>query len=399
MIRLKARVAFPIVGLLIVLAGCSTSTPSTTRHVHRGRFEQTIAGAVSVSTISPSLVQSADLPAGYPSPSNLAVSSDGSVWFWQNSATETTLFHWIPTEPLTSIQLGSPTALGLITGSENAITVDSSGRVWLGANLTLMSYNQTTRVTNQIALPSVPSDSSTDQNRPPPLRGLEAISTLAADSNCDIAIALSDGTQVLEYNTNTSAFTGVTLPTSMQATDLAFAQDGTLGVTLASSAGQSGEILLRAPSGSETTISNSSSLRLTADGNNFILDSSSDALASDGSQTPDPGMTIATGSRLISPTFGGAVASGPDGQTLLQTETGLSVLGNATEESLTLPTFECGLTSSQLTAPSTTAESRQCASSASFIQSAPNGSAFFVPLAPGEPAVDYLPAQAMAGSS
>ena len=399
MTRLRKGLALPIVGLIIVLAGCSTSTPSTARHVHKGRLEQTTIGAVSVSTISPSLIQSTALPAGYPSPSNLAVASDGSAWFWQNAATEATLFHWIPTEPLASVQLGSPTALGLITGSENAITVDSSGRVRIGANLTLLSYDPTTHVTNQVALPPASSDPSTDQNRPPPLRGLEAISSLAADSNGNIAIALSDANSVLIYNASTSTFTSVTLPISMQATDLAFAKDGTLGVTLASSVGQPGEILLRAPSGSETTISNSTSLRLTVDGNTFTLDSSSETVASDGTETPDSAMTIATESHLISPTFGGAVAIGADGEKILQTQTGLSVLGTATEESLTLPTFECGVSSSELTAPSTTAEARQCASSASFIQSRSDGSAFFIPLAPGGPAVDFLSAQAMTGSS
>src|SRR5579863_7312032 len=98
------------------------------------------AGASTLTTLGPRVLQTVTLPSGYARPATLATASDGTVWFWANSASETTLFHWAPAgSQLQSFNLGSPSSLGLITGIQNSIAIDSAGKVWLGANQSLVS--------------------------------------------------------------------------------------------------------------------------------------------------------------------------------------------------------------------------------------------------------------------
>src|SRR5271165_6059469 len=76
------------------------------------------AGAASISTISSQSLVTTTLPSGYQQPASLATAADGSVWFWSESPTEVTLFHWSPTTSteLAQVNLGSPAQLGLVTG-------------------------------------------------------------------------------------------------------------------------------------------------------------------------------------------------------------------------------------------------------------------------------------------
>jgi hypothetical protein len=385
----------PIIAIAaFVFASCGNSVISGAA---KGHVRTHGASASQPASIPASELTTISLPTGYPRPTNI-VASNGSAWWWGNSATQTTLFHWVPGSGLSSIPLGTPTGLGLTTGSQNAITVDSTGNVWLGANLTLLQYDPATRGTASITIPATPLDSAGDATKPQNLQGLEAISALASDGEGNVAIAISGSSEVLEMSSASHGFTATQLPSATEASDLAFSRDGTLGVTLQSVSGAASELLVRSPSGSTSTTTTPNSPKLAAQQNTFLLDGDSNAVSSNGAQSPNAAMSATMSSSTSNNlTLGGAIAAGPAGAVLMQTIQGLSIEQNGTLSLLNLPEINCGLGAPQLPG-SEASTSQMCAASAELITTDASGNAFFVPT-PGSPKVDYLSAQAITGAS
>ena len=171
------------------------------------------------------------VPAGYGLP--VAIAADPTtpgVWFLDENESDVSVFFWdARTSRLRQYSLGHSAEHGLVYGIQAAITVAPDGTVWAGANSTLVELNPRSGRSSFIAVPA-PDNPGSEAARPEPVKGYHAIESLSADSGGDLAIAMSAASAVMEYHSSTRSFTELWLPKGAEPLDVAFAQDGSLGV-------------------------------------------------------------------------------------------------------------------------------------------------------------------------
>ncbi len=157
------------------------------------------------------------------------------VWFWGQAMSHISLFHlnrngglqtW-PVLPLTD----------RLRAALSGFTVTRSGVAWLGLNSTLIRVETRTGRVRSWPIPAPR----------PGGQGSPAVEALAANSDGQIAVAMSHSSAIQVFSQRTGRFTEVTLPTTTdQPQSMAFARDGTLGVSFTDSGhrGRAGVYLL-----------------------------------------------------------------------------------------------------------------------------------------------------------
>jgi hypothetical protein len=266
------------------------------------------------------------------------------VWFLDENESDVSVFFWDDqTSSLKQYSLGRPADHGLVYGIQAAITVAPDRTVWAGANSTLVKLNPQSGQVPFIAVPTPPENPSSEAARPEPIKGYHAIESLSADSSGDVAIAMSAASAVMEYNSTTSSFTQLSLPSSAEPLDVVFARNGSLGVATVNWAeGGTDDLVDIFRDGAVTPVS-ADSVSISARGSQFVTAGQQNMV-----QTV---VLPATGSPTVTsePTGGLKVLVGPkalmmpNGDILVGTTTGFGVLdksGNVVR-SLTLPTFDC----------------------------------------------------------
>ena len=339
-----------------------------------------------------------NLPSGYPRPTNIAVDSNGVVWFWASTQQQVTLFHWIPgTTSLEQTAVGSPAHLGLITGVQNAIAIDNSGTAWLAANMNVVTVTPSTGATSSVSVPGLPVITIENSLRPTQLQGLQAISALAAGPDDQVAIAASDAAAIAVLNSSTRTFRNIPLPAGYEATDVAYTSDGTLAIDVASIDPRvSGNQLLLVPPGSQTVSLEKGigGRRISVDGNQIYNGADATVVSTAGSQTTNQvaATALQNGSLSLMPSSAVTVL----GSTVaFQTPSGIGLVGSSAASTFTLPTFSCGSTASGPLLPVsqdtavTAPPDHQCAETATELVAAKNGIAF-LPSGP-TPSIGYLP--------
>ena len=366
------------------------------------------AKAAAITTVSAQSLETASLPSGYQQASSLATGADGSVWFWSDSSSEAALFHWSPTtaSKLTQVNLGNPSTLGLMTGIQNAIAVDSSGTIWIGANQSLVSYNPSTGAIDTFSIPRSSTDSVLAVSRPVQLASMQAITAMAASSNNKIAIATANSTDIQILNTANGSFSQVSLPDGTEATGVAYDSDGTLGIaeTIYSSGGTTvgttGSLLIVHPNGSQTNVPGIATINLASTGTGF--------LANDGQQTvSELGLLQASvAPNAVGTASGASTSARADGWSVVSSgvtaySSASGIVANKSNGSISvikLPTFACNPAEEPGMAPSggpttttsATSSTMQCDEQAVVLTGSKAG--LYAVLTGPVPTVAFLPA-------
>jgi hypothetical protein len=271
-----------------------------------------------VTTLGAASLVTAQLPAGYQRPGSMATASDGSVWFWSDSNSEASLFHWVPSSGggPSKINLGSPSSLGLVTGIQNAISVDSSGIVWIAANQTLVSYDPQSGAIQRISIPQSGVDPAVGNQGPSELANVQAVTSMAAGPSQQLAIATSNSNAMQILNTATGGFQHVPLPSGTEATDVSYNTDGSLGVaeTAFSNGSSNGSIAILHNDGSRISVPGIGTTHITPAGSGFLANDSQQKVDSSGNLLASAMQTgvATTGGESIAAQPGGwsAVSSG-----------------------------------------------------------------------------------------
>jgi hypothetical protein len=206
-----------------------------------------VAGPVSARTLDTNrlgidLVQSSvrnqvSLPHRYQRVSSLVGDATRpGVWFWGTTSSRISLFHLNRDDTLKTWPV-LPLSSRLRTGSASGFSVTATGVAWLGLNSTLIRIE--TR-TGQVRSWTIPALRPAGTGRP-------AVEALAAGANGQVAIAMSNSSAIAVLSQRTGRFAEMTMPSSAyQPKSLAYARDGTLGVSFTDSShhGQPGVYLL-----------------------------------------------------------------------------------------------------------------------------------------------------------
>jgi hypothetical protein len=147
------------------------------------------------------------------------------VWFWGQATSRISLFHLDRNGALRSWAV-LPLTHRLRIGDSSGFTVTPSGVAWLGLNSTLIRVETKT---GRVRSWSIPAPRSGGTERP-------EVEALAANAGGQIAVAMSHSSAIQVFSQRTGRFTEVKLPTTTdQPRSIAFARDGTLGVSFTDS--------------------------------------------------------------------------------------------------------------------------------------------------------------------
>lgn len=159
-----------------------------------------------------------DLPSGYGPPLDITTSSSPvGVWFLDSGGGNESVFSWDPTTESLKTYPFADSSDPLPFGDQAGITVDTSGTVWVGIDMTLIRVDPKTGTVKRISIPSVGTDPSL-QGGPggvggvPRLYTSHTITQVIAEPNGDIAITISFSTTIFQYDPTSAVFTPTQLP-------------------------------------------------------------------------------------------------------------------------------------------------------------------------------------------
>ena len=159
------------------------------------------------------------LPAGYETPTGLALDTSGGVWAFSQALVNGTplesLFHWSANFTLLSSYAIDPTDADLQAGLQTPVVIDSSGTAWLGLNSTLVIAKPSQPTLTTVSLPSVTVGSSGSglPTFPGPNPGAETpIDSLAVAPDGSIIVGRAFATELQEVNTSTLDVANIALP-------------------------------------------------------------------------------------------------------------------------------------------------------------------------------------------
>jgi hypothetical protein len=204
-------------GAVIIGAAGTTERPSVTAG------PQVSAYRFGINLRQSSVRTSVSLPHQYQRVSSLAGDQvRPGVWFWGKATSRISLFHLNRDGALQTWTV-LPLTRGLRVGASSGFTVTPSGVAWLGLNSTLIRVETRTGRVRSWPIPA---------SRPGDDTGRPAVEALAANADGQIAVAMSHSSAIQVFSQRTGRFTEVKLPTTTdQPRSIAFARDGTLGVS------------------------------------------------------------------------------------------------------------------------------------------------------------------------
>ena len=169
------------------------------------------------------------LPADYQPPSSLAGDPSGDgAWFLSGSDKVTAILFASSTP---SKDRNYPLQKSLVLGADSGIAIAPDGTVWAGAQQTLVHLVPATGALTEYAVPTPSDSASAESYRPTSVQGTHDIVSIAVSNSGSVAIAQSAAAQVTVLRNGT--FSSWPLPANTAPVDVAYLEDGTLGVGLA----------------------------------------------------------------------------------------------------------------------------------------------------------------------
>ena len=217
------------------------------------------------------------------------------------------------------------------------------GKVWAGANSTLVELDPQSGRVSFIGVPAPPDNPSPEAARPKFVKGYHAIESLSADANGDVAIAMSGASGVTEYHSTTGSFTQLSWPGNAEPLGVAFAKNAGLGVAAVNwAAGGTDDLVDIFRHGVVTPVT-ADSVSISARGSQFVVAGQQNSvqtivLSPTGPPTvksvPTSGLRVLVGPKAVIT---------PNGDLLVGTTTGFGVLDDSGKvvRSLTLPPYDC----------------------------------------------------------
>jgi hypothetical protein len=116
-------------------------------------------------------------------------------------------------------------------GVDGGIAVASDGTVWAGINMVLIHLNPTTGAVTKYRVPTPGDSGAAEAYNPTFAKGTHSITAVAVTGTDTVALAMLDADQVVVFHAG--RFVTWPLPTNTVPHDVAYLNDGTLGVSLA----------------------------------------------------------------------------------------------------------------------------------------------------------------------
>jgi len=177
-------------------------------------------------TVMPRLAYT--LPSGDQTPSFLAGDPKRrGVWFITGTDTGTSLVFVsvVPSEDhVYSVHAYYP------LGAAGGIAVASDGTVWAGVNMVLIHLDPTTGAVTTYRVPTPGDSRAAEAYNPPSIKGTHFINALAVTGTDTVALAIEDADQVVVFHNG--RFADWSVPANTVPEDVAYLEDGTLGVSL-----------------------------------------------------------------------------------------------------------------------------------------------------------------------
>jgi hypothetical protein len=115
-------------------------------------------------------------------------------------------------------------------GAAGGIAVASDGTVWAGVNMVLIHLDPSTGSVHTYRVPTPGDSAAAEAYNPPFAKGTHYISAVAVTGTDTVALAIDDADQVVVFRNG--RFLDWSLPANTVPRDVAFLDDGTLGVSL-----------------------------------------------------------------------------------------------------------------------------------------------------------------------
>jgi len=250
MITLPGVVATILVGS-VLLAGCgsaaigSSATPTST------------AAPATAGVIPASSTEMASLPPATSNPISELVGDPrrAGVWFWDLTSTGDVIYNVSGTGKLSAYPIftGSST---IFEQGTSGLAVSSAGEVWFGINTTLVELNPSTGNIQTWAIPAGRGNPRDQPTSTSDMAGHRAVNAIAVGPQGQVAIAMNSESSAELFNSATSEFTTLLLPTiTDKALSVTYAGDGSLCVGLSDLAtgGHANQLLLVDSSGAIST--------------------------------------------------------------------------------------------------------------------------------------------------
>jgi len=217
---------------------------------------------------------SASAPIGYgPITSLIGDPNGASVWFWDSSRTQDTIFR----ENARGKVAAWPVSSGSSYAPEEArsgFAVSGAGTAWLGINSTLVELDSLTGRVRRWHIPPPRDNPGAERHLPPALEGLHAVQALAVGPTGQVAVAMTNSSSVQEFSPRTDSFAMLPMPTNNdEPLSLAYSPTGILGVGFGDlTTGKAQDALIVRPSGASAVAAGADSWAIVPYGSSqFIL--------------------------------------------------------------------------------------------------------------------------------
>jgi hypothetical protein len=152
------------------------------------------------------------------------------VWFWDENATEVTIFHLSSDGHLRSWPAAALTP-SLTSGTAAGFAVSAGGVAWLGLRSTLIELDTVTGHVRRWQIPAPRANPAARRFQPPGLRTSHLVQSLAVRTSGEIAVCDTNASSVQVLDLASGRWRQVMLPSrDDEPVAVGFAPDGTLGI-------------------------------------------------------------------------------------------------------------------------------------------------------------------------
>ncbi len=229
-----------------------------------------------------------------------------------------------------------------VLGADSGIAVARDGSIWVGVDMALIHLNPATGAIATFAVPT-PSDSlAAEGYRPEAVRGQHDIRAIAVWGS-EVAIAISASAQMVAFDGH--GFKEWMLPSNTDPLDVAYLDDGTLGVSLNDYAThQVDKISTFTPTGVRTDSSTVSAWDLASVGTTFVtLTRQVTTVNSRGQVSGAANLASSSDASAVQPVSVRPIGILPDGDVIAASTNGVMAVNRVTGETsdVRLPLVSC----------------------------------------------------------
>jgi hypothetical protein len=282
-----------IAGIAVAVVASQGSTKGSSVRTLRTASQAPTSRAIPSATL-----RIITLPASSSRPIAITTTASGNVWYWANSGGNSYVYELTaPGMAPRSWDLGSVDSLNLVTVTQGGIAVDKNGKVWVGANTSLVELDPVSGVSQQENLPSLPVDPTNADSLPSQYSSQQNIVALASSPAGPIAIAVENATEVPILDPTSGGFARFSLPSNMESTDVGYLSNDTLGVLerhKSSGTTITRKLVFYAPDGTTRVVTGVATTTIAEDGSGFLAASTGAYIEETGTSSPSVGSAAST---------------------------------------------------------------------------------------------------------